>query len=292
MLPRHFYILWYTLFMNETPFSPEIQPYIKPVEAGDTNKIYYDPNHPEILIRIPKDKETKFLETDPKLIGVAEKIYRSLDNMGKELDIDVAIHQFILAKETSEGPIKPMLITKRIEGNPLISIDKNNPKILEAVNRIAQLGLKYLNWIESNRPRSIVTDIFRPDQYIAHSGEAHDKLTLIDIDPRLKDRDLGIGFIDHELGMLVGPLRDSIYNDTFCQYVHHELRRIKQNQNYNKTVGLLNSIINYPEIYQKMSDDFLGGKKYIPSQETNERMRNTPLNINREVLKRFGIEKI
>lgn len=279
--------------MKESPFSPEIRPYIKPVEVGDTNKIYYDPNHPEVLIRVPIDKEAKFLETNPRLIGVAEKIYRRLDEMGESLDIDVATHQFILAKETSDGPVKPMLLAKRIEGSPLVPIDKNNPKTLEAMSRIAQFGLKYLNWIESNRPKSIVTDIFRPDQYISHPGEAHDKLTLIDIEPRLKNRDLGVKFVDFELGMLVGPLRDSVHNDTFCRYMHHALRALKQNSNYGNMAGLINSIVNAPEIYQQMSDDFLAGREFrIFPQEIKDRMRNTPLIITRELLKKFGIEKI
>jgi hypothetical protein len=278
--------------MEKLPFSPEIRPYVKPVEVGDTNKIYYDPNHPEILIRIPKDEEARFMETDPGLIKVVEKIYHRLDEMGKGLDINVAAHQFILAKETSNGPVKPMLLAKRINGNPLVPIDKNNPKTLEAVSRIAQLGLKYLDWIESSRPKSVVTDIFRPDQYITHSEESHDKLTLVDVEPRLKNRDMGVKFIEFELGMLVGSLRDSKYDNTFCSYMQHAIRALKQNRNYNEMASLINNIINAPEIYQQMSDAFLAGKEYTPPQEAIDRMRKTPLIITRELLKRLGIEKI
>jgi hypothetical protein len=278
--------------MEKLPFSPGIQPYIKPAEVGDTNKIYYDPNHPEALIRIPKDKEAKFLETDPKLVGVAEKIYHRLDEMGKELDMDVVSHQFILAKETSDGPIKPMLLTERIDGNLLVPIDKNNPETLKAMSRIAQLGLKYLNWIGSNRPRSVVTDIFRPDQYLVRHIEEHNKLTLVDVEPRLKKREIGVKFVDFELGMLVGSLRNSKYDNTFCSYMHHAIRALKQNRNYSEMAGLINSIVNAPEIYQQMSDAFLLGKEYIPSQKTSDWIRKHPLVITKELLKRFGIENI
>ncbi|MBI2121997.1 MAG: hypothetical protein HYT98_02640 [Candidatus Sungbacteria bacterium] len=285
--------------MEEAPFSPEIQPYKKPVEVGDTNKIYYDPSHPDVLIRIPIDKESKFLETNPKLIGIAEKIYRRLDEMGKSLDIDVADHQFILAKETSDAPVKPMLLAKRIEGNPLVPVDKNNLKTLEALSRIAQLGHKYLNWIESNRPKSVVTDVFRPDQYIAHPGETeetHDKLTLVDIEPRLKDRDLGIKFIDHELGMLVGPLRNSAHNDIFNLYMHHAFRTLKRNRRRIEIGSLINIIVKAPELYQRMSEDFLAGRDTIftsqEQQEIKDRLLNAPLIVNQELLRKFGIEKI
>ena len=279
--------------MREAPFSPEIQPFKKPVEVGDTNNIYYDPQFPDTLIRIPKDEEARFLETDPKLIAVAEKIYNHLDTMGKRLDIDVAPHQFILAKETSAGPVKPMLLAKRINGSPLFPVDQNDPKTLEAMSRIAQLGLNYLNWIESARPQSVVTDIFRPEQYIAHAGETHDRLTLVDIEPRLKDRDYGKQFIDHELAMLVAPLRGTAYNEVFFQYMHHAIRALKQNREYHRMASLINVIVNAPEVYQQMSDDFLSGREPRTfSQEINERLRNAPLIINRELLRKFGIEKI
>lgn len=277
--------------MNELPFSPEIRPFIKPVEVGDTNKIYYDPNHPGGLIRVPTDKEAKLLEADPKLIQVAEKIYRRLEEMGESLDI--APHQFILAKETSDGPVKPMLLAERIDGSHLVPIDKNNPKTLEALSRIVQLGLKYLNWIESNKPRSVVTDIFRPEQYLAHPGETHDKLTLIDIEPRLKNRDLGVMMVEFEIGMVVGPLRDSAHNDIFFKYMHHALRSLKHNPDYIQMAGVINSIINAPELYQQMSDNFLAGRETgVFSQRINDRLRNNPLIITRGLLKRFGIEKI
>jgi hypothetical protein len=185
-----------------------------------------------------------------------------------------------------------MLIAERIKGDLLVPIDKNNPKTLEALSRIAQFGLKYLSWIESNRPKSIVTDIFRPDQYISQPGEGRNKLTLIDIEPRLKDRDLGVKFVNHEIGMLVEPLRDSEYDDTFCKYMHHALRALKQNRNYSEMAGLVNSIVNAPEIYKQMSDAFLAGKDYNLSQEVSERLRRTPLTITKKLLERFGIEKI
>lgn len=285
--------------MEKAPFSPEIQEYNKPVEIGDTNKIYYDPSRPDVLIRVPIDKEAKFLETDPKLIGIAEKIYRLFGEMGKDLEIDIAEHQFILAKETNDGPIKPMLLAKRIEGNPLVPIDKNNPKTLEALSRIAQLGFKYLNWIESKRPKSVVTDIFRPDQYIAHPGETeekHDKLTLVDIEARLKDRDRGIEFIDHELSVLVSPLRDSVYNDVFNLYMHHAFRTLKENRYRTDIASIINVIINAPELYQRMSDDLLDGRETIftpqEQKEIKDRLYNAPLIVDRELLKKFDIEKI
>jgi len=276
--------------MERLPFSPEIEPFAKPVEVGDTNKIYYDPDHPDVLIRIPTDKEARFLQTDTKLIGVAEKIYSRLSEMGKSLDIDLAKHQFILAQETSDGPVKPMLITERIKGDHLVPIDKENPETLEALSRIAQFGFKYLDWIESNRPKSVVTDIFRPDQYLAHSGEGHHNLTLVDIEARLKERDEGIKFIDHELGMLVGPLRDSEFNDTFNKYMRYALRTLKQNRDYRAMGGLINAVVNAPEEYKQMSDAFLAGREFIPSQETTERLRNKRLVIDKEFRKRFGIE--
>ncbi len=278
--------------MNELPFSPEIRPFIKPVEVGDTNKIYYDPDHPEALIRVPTDEEARFLVADPKLIQVAEKIYRRLDEMGESLDIDVAAHQFILARETSDGPVKPMLLTERIKGNHLVPIDKNNPKTLEALSRIAQLGLKYLDWIEFNKPRSVVTDIFRPEQYLAQPGEKHDKLTLIDIEPRLKGRDLGETMVDFEIGMVVGPLRDSEHDDIFCQYMRHALRSLKQKRAYSHQAVLINSIINAPEIYRQLSDNFLAGRETGISEKLISRWDNTPLIITKGLLKRFGIENI
>lgn len=278
--------------MEKLPFSPEIEPFVKPVEVGDTNKIYYDPDYPETLIRIPIDKEARFLEIDTKLIGVAEKIYCRLNEMGKSLDIDVASHQFILGKETSDGPVKPMLLAERIEGSHLVPIDKGNSKTLEALSRIARLGFKYLDWIESSRPKSVVTDIFRPDQYLSRSGEGHNHLTLVDIEARLKERDRGIKFINHELGMLVGPLRDSEFNDTFNKYMHHALRTLKQNQDHSEMASLINMVVNAPEVYQQMSDNLLAGREFIPSQATMERMRNNRLVIDKELLKRFGIEKI
>jgi len=274
--------------MKELPFSPEIKPYKKPVEIGDTNEIYYDPDHPETLIRIPKDKEARFLKSDPKLIGITEKIYSRLDEMGRDLDIDVAPHQFILAKESSDGPVKPMLLTKRIDGSPLVPIDKNNPNTLESISRIAQLGIKYLNWIESNHPKSVVTDIFKPDQYITRPGETHDKLTLVDVEPRLKDRDGGVKFIDHEVGMLVGPLRDSAHDDVFRQYMQHALRSLKRDRNYGQMAGRINCIVNAPEIYQQISDDFLAGREIRTfSPEINNKLRNSRYDID-ELLRKFG----
>lgn len=278
--------------MNETPFSPKIQPLKKAVEVGDTNQIYYDPDHPESVIRIPTDKEAKFLKNDPKLINIAEKIYKRLGDLGKALDIDIALHQFILAKETSDGPVKPMLLAKKIEGHHLVPIDRNNPETLEALDRIVKLGFKYLDWIDSNKPRSIVTDIFRPDQYLAHPGKTHEKLTLIDIEARLKDRESGIRFIENELSNVVGPLRDTNYNDTFCKFVHYVLKKLKRNPGDRSMSGLLQIIINFPEVYRQMSDDFLAGREINVSQKIKERIHNTPLIINKEVLRKFGIEKI
>lgn len=279
--------------MKEAPFSPEIQEFKKPLEVGDTNKIYYDPEHPDVLIRVPTDHESRFLETDPKLIGVAEKMYRRLGEMGRGLDIDVAEHQFILAKETVDGPIKPMLLAKRIEGGHLVPIDKNNPRTLEALSRIAELGFKYLNWIKANQPKSVITDIFKPVQYIVQPGEAHDKLTLVDIEPRLAKSDKGIKSIDHALGMLVGPLRDSAYNDTFRRFLHHGLKSLKRDRAYSEMAGLIGSIINAPDIYQMMYEDFLDDRELrVPPKEALEWARNTPLTISRELLKKFGIDKI
>ena len=274
------------------PFSSEIQPFEKPIEVGDTNQIYYDPRNPEILIRVPIDMEARFLESDPKLINIAEKTYRRLGQMGEDLDIDITPHQFIVAKETKDGLVKPMLLAKRIEGSHLIPIDKSNPKTLEAISRIAQLGERYLRWIESNRPRSVVTDVFRPDQYIARPGEGRDRLYLVDIEPRLKERERGIQFIKGELMMLVGPLRDSEHADTFRQIMHHALRSLKQNPGDKVMASLISIVINYPEGYQQMSDDYLGGKepRDFP-KEIKERLRNTPLVISRALLQ-LGIEKI
>ena len=103
---------------------------------------------------------------------------------------------------------------------------------------------------------------------------------------------MGVKFIEFELGMLVGSLRDSKYDNTFCSYMQHAIRALKQNRNYNEMASLINNIINAPEIYQQMSDAFLAGKEYTPPQEAIDRMRKTPLIITRELLKRLGIEKI
>lgn len=278
--------------MEELPFSPEIKTFEKPIEVGDTNKIYYDPNHPESVIRVPTDEEARFLENEPALIGIAEKIYGQLGEMGKSLDIEIAPHQFILAKETGDGPIKPMLIEKRIEGRHLVPIDRNDPETLDAISRIAQLGFKYLDWIDTNKPQEVVTDIFRPEQYLAHPGNEREILTLIDVEPRLKDSDYGVMSISQTLGMLVCPLRDSSYNETFNQFMQYAIKSLKQNRNDNHLTSLIHIIINFPEIYERMSDDLLNNKETSPfSTEINERIRNTPLVINREILAKFGIEK-
>ena len=70
--------------MKEIPFSPEIQQFNKPLEIGDTNQIYYDPQNPDILIRIPVDKEARFLAVDTRLIKIAEKYYQQLEILGKD----------------------------------------------------------------------------------------------------------------------------------------------------------------------------------------------------------------
>ncbi len=278
--------------MRELPFSPDLEPFVKPVEVGDTNDIYYDPEHPDVLIRVPKDSEAEFLENDPKLIAVAEKIYQRLDAMGESLDIHVAPHQFILAKETSDGPTKPMLLAKRIDGTHLVPYDRENPKTLEATSRIAQLGLKYLDWIEQSRPRSVITDLLKPDQYLAQPGDGHDTLTLVDIETRFKERDFGKKMIELELGMLVGPLRDSEFDDTFCRYMQHALRTLKQGRTNGRLATMINSIINAPELYQQMSDGFLAAKEFTPTKEASDQLRSTPLVITKDILKRFGIEKL
>lgn len=279
--------------MRELPFSPDIRPFEKPIEVGDTNQIYYDPRNPDVLIRVPIDKEAMFLENDPKLINIAEKTYRRIGLLGKNLDIDVAPHQFILAKETEDGPVKPMLLAERIEGSHLVPIDKSNPKTLDAINRIAELGQRYLHWIESSRPRSVVTDVFRPDQYIVQPSEGRDRLCLVDIEPRLKERERGIRFIRAELMFLVAPLRDSEHADTFRQLMHYALRSLKKHRNDAELASLINIVVNYPEGYQQMSDRFLGGEEVgnFPS-EVIERLRNKPLIIDKAFLHRLGIKKI
>ncbi len=60
--------------MSELPFSPDIETFAKPAEMGLTNDMYYDPEHPEVIIRIPKDQEARFLENDPKRIGLAKLV--------------------------------------------------------------------------------------------------------------------------------------------------------------------------------------------------------------------------
>lgn len=279
--------------MREAPFSPEIQPFKKPVEVGDTNDIYYDPQFPDTLIRVPTDKEARFLETDTKLIADAEKIYSRLNTMGESLDIEVVPHQFILAKETSDGPVKPMLLAKRIKGSPFFPVDTDDPKVLEAMDRIAQLGLNYLDWIESDQPKYVVSDIFRPVQYMTHAGKSHDKLTLVDVEPRLKDREHGKQFVRHEISMLVAPLRDTEHNGTFNRFMHHAFRTLKQHRHDHPIAGLINAIVNAPEVYQQMSDDFLSeSEPRTFSEEVNKRLRNAPLNIDRKLLRQFGIDKI
>lgn len=279
--------------MRELPFSPDIKPFEKPIKIGDTNDIYYDPQHPDAVIRIPKDSEVKFLETDTKLISVAEKIYNNLDSMGDSLDIDVAEHQFILAREDSDGPVKPMLLAKRIEGKPFFPVDTKDPQALERISRIAQLGLKYLDWIETKKPRAIVTDIFSPKQYMAHEGETDERLTLVDIEPRLKDREYGKQFINHELAMLVAPLQDTEHNNIFNQYMHHAFRTLKYNRGDSQMASLINVIINAPEIYKQISDDFLSGREPQQfSEEIIKRLRNKQLIVNQELLRKFGIDRI
>jgi hypothetical protein len=278
--------------MRETPFSPDIQPFQKPVEVGDTNDIYYDPRSPDTVIRIPKDEEARFLETDPKLIAIAEKNYSRLEALGTGLDIDIAPHQFILAKENSTGPVKPMLLAKRIEGKPLFPVDQSDPKTLESISRIAQLGLKYIDWIESDRPRSVVTDVFRPEQYIVHPGEKRDQLTLVDIEPRLKDRDTGKAFIEHQIAMLVAPLRDSAHNDVFLRFMRHAFQSFKRDRS-REMGGIINIIVKAPDFYRQMSDDFFSGAEPRAMPDgLGERLKNTPLIIDRRLLKKFGIEKI
>jgi hypothetical protein len=279
--------------MREAPFSPGIQPFKKPIEIGVTNNIYYDPKSPDVLIRIPKDEEVKFLETDPKLIRVSERIYDQLKIMGEPLDIDIAPHQFILAKEASDGPVKPMLLAKRIEGTPFFPVDTEDPRTLESISRITKLGLGYLNWIESKQLRAIVTDIFRPEQYITQKEKIHDRLTLVDIESRLKDREYGKQFINHELAMLVAPLRGTEYNDVFNQFMHHAFKSLKQNSKDPGIASLINVIVNAHEVYRQMSDDFLSGREPQDiSDELKKQLRNKQLIINAELLKKFGIDKI
>jgi len=275
--------------MEEAPFSPDIEQFKKAVEVGDTNKIYFDPEHPEAVIRIPIDQEAVFLEDDPKLIKIAEKIYKRIGEMGKDLDIHIAPHQFIIAKETSDGPIKPMQIAKKIEGHHLVPIDSENQKTLDSLNRIVKLAFKYLSWIESSKPRAVVTDIFRPDQYIASQGETHDKLTLVDVEPRLKEREWGVSMLETEISNVVAPLRDTAYNETFNQFVRYVLQSIKRDRTQTHKISLLNIIVNFPDFYQQMAGDYLAERETSVSTEFADKMRNTPLIINKELLNKFGV---
>lgn len=280
--------------MSERPFSPEIKSFEKPLEVGDTNQIYYDPKNPDILIRIPVDEESRFLESDPKLIRVAEKSYKRLQQMSNDLDIDIAPHQFIVAQETKNGPIKPMLLAKRIEGNHLIPIDKDNKKQLDAINRIALLGQRYIQWIERDRPKAVVTDVFRPEQYIVRQEEGRDMLYLIDIEPRLKQREHALHFIRWELMMLVGPLRNTEYEETFRLMISDVLRYSKHNRSDRTFLGLVGLIVAYPEGYSIMSEDFLNAKKELRDipDEMKERMKNTNIVIDQKLLDSLGIDKI
>jgi hypothetical protein len=280
--------------MRELPFSPDIREFEKPIEVGDTNKIYYDPSQPDVLIRVPVDKEARFLQADPKLIGIAEKNYSRIANLGNELGIAVARHQFILAKEAQDGPVKPMLLAERIEGKHLVPIDRGNPKTLDALSRIAQLGLKYLRWAESSAPKNVVTDIFRPEQYLAKPSSGRDLLYLVDIEPRLMERTRGTQFIRHSLIMLVAPLRGTQHDKTFGQVLHGALLSLKQDRSNTSLLSLLNVIVNYPEGYQKMSEEYLSPDREVTnfSPAVVERLRNTPLIIDRALLRSLGIEKL